>query len=66
MRYVRPRGTRGQTWSTFVKNHRGEIWACDFLQLYDVLLRPLFVFFFVVHGTREVVHFNVTRHPTDF
>ena len=24
-----------------------------------------FAFFFVVHGTREVVHFNVTRHPTD-
>jgi len=27
--------------------------------------RPIFAFFFVVHGTREVVHFNVTRHPTD-
>jgi hypothetical protein len=22
-------------------------------------------FFFVIHGTREVVHFNVTRHPRE-
>jgi len=35
------------------------------LQLYDVLLRPIFAFFFVVHGTREIVHLNVTRSPTD-
>jgi hypothetical protein len=35
------------------------------LQLYDVLLRPIFSFFFVVHGTREIVHLNVTRSPTD-
>ncbi len=42
-----------------------EIWACEFLQLYDALFRPIFVFFVVIHGTREVVHFNVTRWPTD-
>ncbi len=65
MRRVRPSGSRGQTWRTFIANHSGNIWACDFLQLYDVLFRPIFAFFFVVHGTREVVHFNVTRCPTD-
>ena len=65
MKDVRPRGKRGQTWSTFIANHSREVWACDFLQLYDVLFRPIFAFFFVVHGTREVVHFNVTRCPTD-
>lgn len=65
MRRVRPPGKRGQTWRTFLRNHRSDIWACDFLQLYDVLFRPIFALFFVVHGTREVVHFNVTRHPTD-
>ncbi len=27
--------------------------------------RPIFAFFFVVHGTREVVYFDVTRCPTD-
>jgi hypothetical protein len=30
-----------------------------------LLFRPLFAFFFVVHATREIVHFNVTRCPTD-
>ena len=65
VRHVRPSGSRGQTWRTFIRNHSGDIWVCDFLQLYDVLFRPIFAFFFVVHGTREVVHFNVTRCPTD-
>jgi len=65
MKDVRPRGKRGQTWSSFIANHSHEVWACDFLKLYDVLFRPIFAFFFVVHGTREVVHFNVTRCPTD-
>ena len=65
MRHVRPSGSRGQTWSTFIRNHSGDIWACDFLQLYDVFFRPIFAFFFVVHGTREVVHVNVTRYPND-
>jgi len=65
MRDVRPRGKRGQTWGTFIANHSREVWACDFLQLYDVLFRPILAFFFVVHGTREVVYFNVTRCPTD-
>jgi hypothetical protein len=65
MRDVRPPGERGQTWSTFISNHSRDIWACDFLQLYDVLFRPIFAFFFVVHGTREVVHFNLTRCPSD-
>ena len=65
MRCARPPGKRGQTWSTFLKNHTGELWTCDFLQLYDALFRPIFAFFIVNHGTREVVHFNVTRCPTD-
>jgi transposase InsO family protein len=65
MREVRPPGESGQMWSTFIRNHTRDTWACDFLQHYDVLFRPIFAFFFVIHGTREVVHFNVTRHPTD-
>jgi len=65
IRRVRPSGSRSQTWRTFIGNHSSDIWASDFLQLYDVLFRPIFAFFFVAHGTREVVHFNVTRCPTD-
>ena len=32
MKGVRPSGG-GQTWATFLKNHN--VWACDFLQLYN-------------------------------
>jgi transposase InsO family protein len=65
MKRARPPGKRSQNWGTFFENHAGDIWACDFLQLYDVLFRPIFAFFLVKHGTREVVHFNVTRSPND-
>jgi putative transposase len=66
VRQARPSGEpRGQAWETFVDNHTGHIWACDFLQLNDALFRPIFAFFIVKHGTREVVHFNVTRSTSD-
>ncbi len=55
----------GQTWATFLRNHAGETWACDFLQVTDLLFRPLFAFFLVELGSRRVVHVGVTRHPTD-
>ena len=65
MRSVRPRGQHGQTWGTFLRNHTHDIWACDVLQLYDAWFRPIYAFLIVAHGTREVVHVNVTRSPTD-
>jgi transposase InsO family protein len=55
----------GQPWATFLRNHAGEIWACDFLQVHDLFFRPLFAFFLVEHRSRRVVHVGVTRHPTD-
>ncbi len=36
----------------------------NFLQTYDLLFRPIFLFFIVAHGSREVVHAAATRHPT--
>jgi transposase InsO family protein len=65
MKEVRPPGKPSQTWETFLQNHTNDIWACDFLQLYNAWFRPIFAFFVVKHGTREVVHFNVTRSPSD-
>ena len=65
MRQVRPPGKRGQTWHTFLKNHADDIWACDFLQLYDAWFRPIFAFFIVKHATGEVIHVNVTRSQSD-
>jgi putative transposase len=55
----------GQTWSTFVRNHAADIWACDFVQTYDVFFRTIFVFVIIELESRRVVHVNVTRHPTD-
>ena len=54
-----------QTWSTFVANHAPEMWACDFVQTYDLFFRTIFVFFIIELGSRRVVHFGVTRSPTD-
>src|ERR671932_621224 len=55
----------GQSWATFLRNHLGDIWACDFLQVTDLLFRPLFAFFIVELRSRRVLHVGVTRHPTD-
>jgi len=53
-----------QTWRAFLNNHAGEIWACDFFTVPTLFLHTLYVFFFVEHGRRQLVHFNVTSHPT--
>ena len=39
---VRKPGLPKQTWATFLGNHAREIWACDFLQTYDLFFRFLF------------------------
>jgi transposase InsO family protein len=55
----------GQTWSTFMANHASEIWACDFLQTYDLFFRTIFVFIIIELGSRKIVHAGVTRSPSD-
>jgi len=55
----------GQSWATFLRNHAGAVWACDFLPVTDLLFRPLFAFFIIELATRRVVHVAATRHPTD-
>jgi transposase InsO family protein len=63
IRQVRPR-PQGQRWSSFLRTHVNEIWACDFLQTYDLLFRPIFAFFLIELGSRRVIHSAVTRSPT--
>jgi len=65
MREGRPPQRTGQPWATFLRNHAGEIWGCDFLPVTDLLFRPLYAFFVIALGSRRVVHVGVTRHPTD-
>jgi transposase InsO family protein len=65
MRTVRTQQPRGQKWSTFLRTHADQIWACDFLQVTDLFFRPLFAFFIVGLKSRRVIHVGVTRSPTD-
>jgi putative transposase len=65
MRGVRRHQPRGQKWSTFLRNHAAQIWACDFLQVTDLFFRPLFAFFLIELKSRKVIHVGVTRSPTD-
>ena len=65
LRQGRSPSPHGQTWSTFLRNHAKEIWACDFLQAYDVFFRPLFAFFVTELGSRRLIPVGVTRSPTD-
>ena len=65
MRGVRTRQPGGQRWSTFLRTHADQIWACDFLQVTDLLFRPLFAFFVIELKSRKVIHVGVTRSPFD-
>ncbi len=57
-----PRGD--QRWSTFLRNHAKAIIACDFFVAATVTFRTLYVFVLIQHGSRRLLHFNVTAHPT--
>ena len=65
MRHVRISRPRGQTWTSFLRNHAKEVWACDFLQVTDLFFRSLFAFFIIERKSRRVIHVGVTRFPTD-
>jgi len=59
------RRSSSQTWATFLKNHAGDIWACDFAVAHDLLFRPLYIFVAMELQSRRIVHAAVTRSPTD-
>jgi len=59
-----PRGSRDQRWSTFVKNHANKIVACDFFTEVTVCFRVVYVFVALEIGSRRLIHFNATEHPT--
>jgi transposase InsO family protein len=53
-----------QTWRTFLNNHMKDLVSVDFLTVPTATFRVLYVFLVLRHDRREVVHFNVTEHPT--
>ncbi len=58
----RPRGD--QRWSTFLRNHAQGIVACDFFVSVTATFRLFYVLVLIEHGSRRLLHFNTTRHPT--
>ena len=65
MQRVRKPRPHGQTWNTFLHNHAQALWACDFVQTYDLFFRAIFVFVLIEHQSRKVIHYGITRSPSD-
>ena len=53
-----------QTWRTFLENHATDLVSVDFFTVPTATFRILYVFVILHHERREIVHFNVTEHPT--
>jgi len=53
-----------QTWKTFLHNHLGQMVSIDFFTVPTIAMKVLFVFIVLEHRRRQVLHFNVTEHPT--
>ena len=51
-------------WRKFLERHARDIWACDFFCVRSIWFQTLYVFFAIRHANREVLHIQVTRHPT--
>ena len=53
-----------QSWWAFLANHRPDLWAADLFTVQTLTFKTLYVLLFITHGRRELVHVNVTAHPT--
>jgi putative transposase len=61
-----PRGRTGtQAWCTFIRNHAQTVLACDFFGVVTATFRVMYVFLVLEIGTRRILHWNVTAHPTE-
>ena len=53
-----------QRWMTFVRNHAKAIVAADFSIVVTATFRLIYVLVIMKVGSRRILHFNVTDHPT--
>jgi len=53
-----------QSWKTFLRNHAQAIAAIDLCVVPTLTFERLFAFLVVGHGRRQLLWFEVTRHPT--
>jgi transposase InsO family protein len=49
---------------TFLPNQGRHLWACDFLQTYDLFFQAIFALVILESGSRRIVHVSATRSPT--
>ena len=61
---IRSSTSPSQTWKTFLANHAKQIAAIDFFTVPTLTFRNLYCFIILLHDRRQVIHFNVTAHPT--
>jgi hypothetical protein len=53
-----------QRWLTFVHNHAKGIVACDLFIVMTATFRTRYVFVLMEVGSRRILHYNVSAHPT--
>ena len=61
---VRGRWPPSQSWKTFLRNNAEAIAAIDLFVVTTLTFERLFAFLVLSHGRRQVLWFEVTRHPT--
>ncbi|MBU0608421.1 MAG: integrase core domain-containing protein [Armatimonadetes bacterium] len=61
---LRRRRPPSPTWRAFLSNHAKDLVAIDFFVVPTIGFKVLFVLVVLRHHRRQVVHFNVTEHPT--
>jgi transposase InsO family protein len=61
---VRPSKPPSQSWKTFLRNHAEAIAAIDICVVPTLTFERLFAFLVLGHGRRQLLWFEVTRHPT--
>ena len=61
---ARPLKPPSQTWKTFLRNHAEAIAAIDMCVVPTLTFELLFAVLVLGHGRRQVLWFEVTRHPT--
>ncbi len=62
--HLHRRDGTAQLRQTFLKNHRELITGMDFFAVITANFRILHCLFLIRHDRREIVHWNVTAHPT--
>jgi transposase InsO family protein len=61
---IRTRKRPSPSGRAFLNNHVKDLIAIDFFTVPTVTFRVFFVFLVLTHDRRQILHFNVTEHPT--